>query len=103
MENLKNIIKELKKLREEENLNFSDGELIDNSVRIFNTQFIQENKSQKTPYKPQYPIKDQNTNELATEAQISYLKKNKINFNKDTTKKQAFLLIKKDKEDKELI
>jgi len=117
-EELKKIIDELKELIDDEGLNINDFELLDISVRILNTNQIN-NKPKFTtnvyPTKPivnefkksiistsQNPIIDKlvnespfNSKEEATEKQIYYLKKMGKVIPAGMTKSEASMIIKK--------
>ena len=84
MENLKEIIKELKKIREEEKLDISDEILFDASVRINDTLFMNDKNYERKQ-------------ELASKEQLYYLNKNKLDYPKDITKTEAFGLIREHK------
>ncbi len=56
MEDLKNIIKEIKGYQEELGLKFSDDQILETSVRIFNTQSIQNNKSNSRKEEPSQSV-----------------------------------------------
>lgn len=77
MENLKNIIRELIKIRKEEGLeHFEDNILFDAAVRIFNAQNIEHQKQ----YTPKYPTQKYTKESYGydnkpTEKQINFLKK----------------------------
>ncbi len=91
MKDLKDIIIALKQLRTEEKLKVSDEILFQESVRIFNTRFIQDNRqgnySKKELGKSSPP---------ATQKQLELLYKLDVDFNAENiTKQEAKELIKK--------
>lgn len=93
MEELKNILKELLKIRAELNLNnWSDDSLTDCGVRIFNSNNIQYNKQENKEVKNA----TQNKPEMASEKQCALIKKlgysGKI---EELTKEEAKTLIPK--------
>ena len=79
---LKDIIKSLKKLRTDEKIKVSDEILFQESVRIFNTRFIQENK------KNYQGNKQNNSSDSATDKQKDLLYKLDVDFNAETISKQ---------------
>lgn len=82
MEDLKNILKELIRIRLELDLNeLQDNVLFDAGVRIFNSQKINFEK------------KD-NSEELATSKQLFFLKKQGIEIPEGLTKREAITMIK---------
>lgn len=86
MEDLNSIIKELKNIRKEEELNFTDDTLIDIATRILNTNSINSKPKE---------IKKENTNSLIEPPsikQINLLNKHGVKI--PDTKKEATLLIK---------
>lgn len=97
---LKNIIQELKEIVIEEKLNILDKDLLEFSIRIMNTNSITINKPNKlrNEQSPQEYLENTGGGELATKNQISFLIKSGIPVPKGITKKEAFLLIKKQKE-----
>lgn len=89
MDKLKQIIKDLKGVCEETELIPSDDILFDCSVRILNTNLIQDNRQgNRKPLHP-FPI-----DILATEKQINLLKRLglKLDYSK-LTKQEAFKII----------
>lgn len=70
LEKLKEIIEELKKIRNETKIKLSDNVLFENAVKIYNTQYIQ--NSNKIPFKNK---PDENIEEPATDKQKNYLEK----------------------------
>lgn len=101
-EELKEIIKEMKEVINDEKLNILDKDLLEFSIRIMNTNIITINNSRKNLLKNELSPKEylENTggNELATKNQIYALKKAGIEIKEGLTKKEAFLLIKNIKE-----
>ena len=95
-ETLKQIINELKEVVIEEKLNITDSELIDLSLRIYITQSINKSKSNllKNELSPKERLIPQENEGLATPNQKAFLRKQKIMFKEDLTKKEAYLLIK---------
>lgn len=96
-EELKQIIKELKNVLTDENLKISDFELMDLSLRVFITQSINKSKLLKNELSTKEYL-EQNNSEKATPNQKAFLRKQKILFKEDLTKKEAYQLIKKLKE-----
>jgi antitoxin component of RelBE/YafQ-DinJ toxin-antitoxin module len=90
---LKQIIKELSEVINEEKLNITHSELMDFAVRILNSQSIN---------KKSYPLKNELPNNLepkendglATKQQIYFLKKAGIEVKEGLSKKDAFMKIK---------
>lgn len=90
---LKNIIQDVIKIKEELKLNFSDDTLLDCSTRIYNSQnaIYRKNQEDKT-----YDNKKVDTGEKASVAQINLLYKLNATFDPDTiTKHEAYNLIRK--------
>ena len=91
---LKQIIQELKEVIKDENLNIMDKDLLEFSIRLFNTNQINDSK------KP-FPKKDFNDlnnekpieNQLATDKQLYALKKLKVSFPNNISKLEASKLI----------
>ncbi len=101
-EELKEIIKEMKEVINDEKLNILDKDLLEFSIRIMNTNIITINNSRKNLLKnelsPREYLENTGGNELATKNQIYALKKAGIEIKEGLTKKEAFLLIKNIKE-----
>ena len=101
-EELKEIIKEMKEVINDEKLNILDKDLLEFSIRIMNTNFITSNNSKRNLLKneqsPQEYLENTGGKELATKNQISFLIKQGTPVPKGLTKKEAFLLIKNIKE-----
>lgn len=84
LENLQEIIKEMKKILKEEKLTDCSADIVvESATRIFNTQFINSNKTSYTP--------KEETDE-PTEKQINFLKKVK-KYKEGMTKKEASVMI----------
>ena len=89
---LRNIIRELKGLREEEKLDIDDNTLFQESVRIFNTRYIQDNKKQFYSDINPREFKERPKEEPATEKQVLLLKRMK-KYKEGITKKEAYSII----------
>ena len=87
------IIQELKDICITEKLNITDSELLDYSIRLFNTSQINQKKLNNELSPKERLLENNNT--PATPNQIWVLKKNKIEIPKNLTKKEAYELIKK--------
>lgn len=83
---LKKIIKGIKSICDDEGLRPDDNTILDSATRIYNTQYIQDKKSQSNS--------SWEKEELATEKQIATLKKLKKPVKQGLTKKEAFTIIK---------
>lgn len=101
-EELKEIIKEMKEVINDEKLNILDKDLLEFSIRIMNTNIITINNSRKNLLKnelsPREYLENTGGNELATKNQIYALKKAGLEIKEGLTKKEAYLLIKGIKE-----
>ena len=100
-EELKEIIKEMKEVINDEKLNILDKDLLEFSIRIMNTNFITFNSKKnilKNEQSPQEYLENTGGKELATKNQIYALKKAGKEIKEGLTKKEAFLLIKNIKE-----
>jgi len=101
-EELKEIIKEMKEVINDEKLNILDKDLLEFSIRIMNTNIITINNSRRNLLKnelsPQEYLENTGGKELATKNQISFLIKQGTPVPKGLTKKEAYLLIKGIKE-----
>lgn len=100
-EELKEIIKEMKEVINDEKLNILDKDLLEFSIRIMNTNFITFNSKKnilKNEQSPQEYLENTGGKELATKNQISFLIKQGTPVPKGLTKKEAYLLIKGIKE-----
>lgn len=101
-EELKEIIKEMKEVINDEKLNILDKDLLEFSIRIMNTNIITINNSRRNLLKnelsPQEYLENTGGNELATKNQIYALKKAGLEIKEGLTKKEAYLLIKGIKE-----
>jgi len=99
-EELKEIIKEMKEVINDEKLNILDKDLLEFSIRIMNTNFITFNYKKnilKNEQSPREYLENTGGKELATKNQISFLIKQGT-VPKGITKKEAYLLIKGIKE-----
>ncbi len=97
MEKLKEIIKNLKKIRESEKLLVDDGVLFENSVKIFLSEKIQEFKERNIMEVRKEKKKNKLKEEPATKKQIDYLIGLGIEIPKGLTKKEASKLIEENK------
>lgn len=101
-EELKEIIKEMKEVINDEKLNILDKDLLEFSIRIMNTNIITINNSRKNLLKnelsPREYLENAGGSELATKNQIYALKKAGLEIKEGLTKKEAYLLIKGIKE-----
>lgn len=98
---MEEIIKKFIELREKFNLNFDDKTLFEQAVDLYISMGIQkgykDTQESKKPY--QNPLKQEfKGSDKPSEKQLYYLKKNKIDFPKEITKKEATQLIKEYKE-----
>ena len=99
-EELKEIIKEMKEVINDEKLNILDKDLLEFSIRIMNTNFITFNSKKnilKNEQSPQEYLENTGGKELATKNQISFLIKQGTPVPKGLTKKEAWELINKKK------
>jgi hypothetical protein len=101
-EELKEIIKELKEVINDEKLNILDKDLLEFSIRIMNTNIITINNSRRNLLKnelsPKEILEPKSNDGLATPNQIAFLKKQGKQIPEKLSKKEAFLLIKNIKE-----
>lgn len=93
MEDLKNILKELKELNKD--IGASGDMVLDCATRIFISNNIQNEKYNNHKLEKPLTINDEPT--LASEKQKSLLNKLKIPFDDNITKKEAYILIKEKK------
>ena len=91
------IIQELKQICIDKKLNITDSELLDYSIRLFNTSQINQKNLLKNELSPKERLLE-NNDTPATPNQIAFLKKQKKEIPKGLTKKEAYLLIKGIKE-----
>lgn len=100
-EELKEIIKEMKEVINDEKLNILDKDLLEFSIRIMNTNIITINKPNKlrNEQSPQEYLENTGGKELATKNQISFLIKQGTPVPKGLTKKEAWALINKKKKE----
>jgi hypothetical protein len=82
------IIEELKQICIDEKLNITDSELLDFSLRIYNTNQINQKNLLKNELRPE------EKDGLATPNQIAFLKKQGKVFPSNLTKKEAYQMIK---------
>lgn len=103
-EELKEIIKEMKEVINDEKLNILDKDLLEFSIRIMNTNFITFNSKKnilKNEQSPREYLENTGGKELATKNQISFLIKQGTPVPKGLTKKEAWALINKKKKENE--
>lgn len=93
MERLRKIINELIEIREIHSCNFSDDSLLENATKIYNTEVISKNQTQKNKFNPY-------KEEPATEKQKFRVKKIRGIVPAGLTKQEAFKIIKEDEEKK---
>jgi hypothetical protein len=87
------IIQELKDICITEKLNITDSELLDYSIRLFNTSQINQKKLNNELSPKERLLENNNT--PATPNQKWVLRKNNIEIKDNLTKKEAYELIKK--------
>ena len=92
MEDLINIIKELKKFKELENLKYDDNQILICATKLFISYNIQNQKTINVPF-PKEDFKLKNPNDSATEKQIFLIKKMGVDIPKNMTKLEASKLI----------
>jgi len=91
MEELKEIIKNLKKILKQEKLTDVDANvLVDCAVRIYLSKQIEKGKNKRTEKR----LESSNSKEPATKKQKWKLKQLGIEFDDDITKQEAYQLIK---------
>ena len=96
-EELKEIIKEMKEVINDEKLNILDKDLLEFSIRIMNTNIITI-KNLKKLKNELSPRKFRKKGEIISNNQIYALKKAGLEIKEGLTKKEAYLLIKGIKE-----
>lgn len=95
---LQEIIEQIKSFKQRGLSNLSDNAIMDVSVRIYNSEQIENHRQGKKPFDSSFSSPATNPIPFipATKEQINYLKKNNISI--PIFKKDAWLLIKKHKE-----
>ena len=87
MEELQSVIRELKKICKEADIEVSHDVFLECATKLYNTRYIQYSKDNTLQ-------KSKTTQEPATKKQLETLKKLKIPISNDLTKQEAYQIIK---------